>query len=86
VSPACRPRVRLEHETHVWKHRVTPYADIEPYYDSRYDAVNRWRFELGVTTPINKCVEIDTYIARQRDSDPSLKYTNAIGLTLSVFM
>lgn len=75
-------RLRLEYTTHVHGHEVTPYADVEPYYDTRYNALNRWRIELGASTPIAKCVEIDAYVARQRDTEPALKYTNAIGLTL----
>ena len=79
-------RIRLEYKTHAWSHAVTPYGDIEGFYDSRYNAVNRWRLEAGATMPIGKCAEIDTYFARQRDSEPALKYTNAIGLTLNVYL
>jgi hypothetical protein len=79
-------RIRLEYKTHVWSHETTPYGDIEGFYDSRYSALNRWLLELGTATPIGKYVELDTYFARQRDSVPTLKYTNAIGLTLNVYL
>jgi Protein of unknown function (DUF2490) len=79
-------RVRLEYKTHIWAHELTPYGDIEGFYDSRYNAISRWRLELGTSTPLGKCAELDIYLARQRDSGSTLQYTNAIGLTLSVFL
>jgi hypothetical protein len=81
-----RDRLRLKVQTHVWGHEVTPYTNLEAYYDTRYDSFNRWRFELGFQTPVGRCqcADINAYFGRQRDTEPSLKYTNGIGIKLEV--
>ena len=49
-SYRIRDRLKLEHETHVGRQAVTPYGNIEAFYDSRYDTVSRYRLEVGATT------------------------------------
>lgn len=85
-SYRVRDRLKLEHEMHVGHQAVNPYGNIEAYYDSRYDAVSRYRLELGATTPLSKDIEIDLYVGRQRDTQPSAKYTNGIGVTLNLYL
>lgn len=81
-----RDRLRLKVQTHAWGHEVTPYTNLEAYYDTRYDSFNRWRFELGFQTPVGrcKCADLNAYFGRQRDTEPSLKYTNGIGVKFEV--
>jgi hypothetical protein len=85
-SYRVRDRLKLEHETHIGRRPVTPYGDFEAYYDSRYDTVGRYRLELGATTPLSKDIAIDLYVGRQRDVQPSDKYANGIGLTLTLYL
>jgi len=85
-SYRIRDRLKLEHETHVGRQPVAPYADFEAYYDSRYDTVSRYRLEIGATTPLSKDIEIDLYLGRQRDTQPSDKYANGIGVTLNLYL
>jgi Protein of unknown function (DUF2490) len=81
-----RDRLRIEHQLPVFGHEFSPYGQLEAYYDSRYDTVNRYRLEVGSLTHIGRHVELDTYFGRQRDTAPSLKYTNGIGLTINVYL
>jgi hypothetical protein len=81
-----RDRVQAEYKTHIDSQEVTPYGNLEAYYDSRYQGVSRYRLEIGATTPLAKAGELDLYIARQRDVRPSLKVTDAIGVTLNIWL
>ncbi len=85
-SYRIRERLKVEHEWHVGHQTVTPYGNVEAYYDSRFDTVSRYRLELGATTPLSKDIEIDLYVGRQRDTQPGNKYTNGIGVTLNLYL
>jgi hypothetical protein len=65
---------------------VNPYGNLEAYYDSRYDTISRYRLEIGATTLLSKDIEVDLYAGRQRDTRPSDKYTNGIGVTVSLYL
>jgi hypothetical protein len=79
-----RNRLRLEYETKLRDVALNPYASIEAYYDSRFDSMSRYRFEGGVVIPSGHHLECDIYVGRQRDSQSATRYTNGIGLTLSL--
>jgi hypothetical protein len=81
-----RDRLKLEHETHLGRQAVNPYGNLEAYYDTRYDTVSRYRLEFGATTPLSKDIEVDLYVGRQRDTQPIDKYSNGIGVTLSLYL
>ncbi len=86
TSYRLRDRLKLEHETRLGQQPVTPYADIEAFYDSRYDTVSRYKFDIGATTMLSKDIEIDLYFGRQRDTQPRTQYVNGVGLTLSLYL
>src|SRR5882672_11564574 len=85
-SYRIRDRLKLEHETRLGRQAVAPYGQLEAYYDSRYDTVSRYRLEIGATTPLSKDIEVDLYVGRQRDTQPSDKYTNGIGITVNLYL
>ncbi len=85
-SYRIRDRLKLEHDTKLGRQTVTPYGNLEAFYDSRYDTVSRYRLEIGATTPLSKDIEIDLYVGRQRDTQPSDKYTNGVGITLNLYL
>jgi hypothetical protein len=85
-SYRLRDRLKLEHETRIGQQPVTPYGDVEAFYDSRHDSVSRYKFDIGVTTPLSKDIVIDLYFGRQRDTQPSASYVNGIGITLSLYL
>lgn len=81
-----RDRLQLDYGLEIRRHEVTPYGNIEAYYDSRYGTVNRYRLELGATSRISKVLTLDLYLARQRDEQPSRKTVNALGLTINTYL
>jgi Protein of unknown function (DUF2490) len=83
-SQRIRDRLKLEYETHIGRQAVNPYGNIEAYYDTRYDTVSRYRLELGATTPLSNDIEIDLFLGRQRDTQPSTKFSTDIGITLTL--
>jgi Protein of unknown function (DUF2490) len=82
-SYRIRNRLQLEHEVKFTHGSTTPYANVEAYYDSRYDTVSRVRWEAGTTTPIGKRMVIDLYVGRQHDSQPQIQDVNGLGITLN---
>ncbi len=85
-SYRIRDRLKLEHEAKLGRQAVTPYGQLEAYYDSRYDTVSRYRLEIGAVTLLSKDIEVDLYAGRQRDTQPSDKYTNGVGITLILYL
>lgn len=81
-----RPRLWLEREFGIsTKISLVPYGSAEIFYDSRYDAWTRTRYQFGVAVPVSKAFAPEVYVAHQRDEEPTLKYTNALGLVLGFF-
>lgn len=42
--------------------------NVEPFYDSRYDAVVRWRYEAGIEIVMNAHWRVEPHYLRQEDS------------------
>lgn len=80
-----RNRTRLERDLALGRHTVTPYAMVEFFYDSRYDAWNRQRYFAGVEWPLFGAAILDTYYCRQNDSRASVAHVNALGLALNLY-
>lgn len=80
-----RNRLMLEREVSVGSYRFTPYASVELYYDSRFDAWNRNRYAVGLQTPLHPHLMLDTYYMRQDDRRSQPAHVNALGLALNVF-
>lgn len=75
-----RPRIWLEREFHVAsRFSLVPHVSAEIYYDSRYDTWERTQYQLGTVATITTRLAVEVYYARQRDTEPSLTYTNALG-------
>jgi len=73
-------RLKLEHETKLGRQTVTPYGQLEAYYDSRYDTVSRYRLEIGTTTPLSKDIEVDLYVGpAARQPNPAISTPTARG-------
>jgi hypothetical protein len=86
TSYRIRDRLKLEHPMRLGRQAVTPYGDVEAFYDSQHDAVSRYKLEIGATTSLSKDIEVDLYAGRQRDTQPSNKYTNGLGITLTLYL
>jgi hypothetical protein len=79
-----RNRLSVSHPVDVRGVRLVPYASEEVFYDTAYDRIDRLQFRLGTTLPTGQNVAWDFYLARQRDTQPNTKFTDAIGLKLVV--
>jgi hypothetical protein len=84
ISYRVRNRLRLEYTGRVRTWSVTSYASVEAFYDSRFDAVSRYRIELGASAPITRAFEAELYFGWQQDSHSSQRYTNGVGITLTL--
>lgn len=84
-STRYRYRLTLEREMTLFKTVAVPYVDAEPFYDSRYDAISRWRYEAGIEVVIDQRWRLEPHYLRQEDSRSEPKHTNAFGLVLKYY-
>jgi hypothetical protein len=84
-SGRFRNRLRLEHDVALGRRTLTPYAMAEVFYDSRYDAWTRQRYQLGVEWTLVGRSVVDTFYCRQDDSRSSVAHVNAAGLALNFY-
>jgi hypothetical protein len=57
---------------------------VEAYYDSRYNAVARWRYELGMILVFSSIWDVELYFARQTDVRPKTEHVNGVGITVGL--
>lgn len=80
-----RNRLRAERTFNLREnHSITPYTTIEAGYDSRYDVVNRVRFNLGAEYVFSPRTMLDTYLSYQHDSRAKTTNVYALGLALNL--
>ena len=79
---STRQRFRLEvnREFTVEAHAVTPYLQVEAYYDTRYHGLSRMLYQPGVEIAFNPHFRLELYVARQEDRLPRREGLNALGL------
>jgi hypothetical protein len=64
---------------------IVPYLSVEPYYDSRYETVNRVRLITGAAVAWSRRTAIETNVTYQYDSRSSTKELFALNVILRVF-
>jgi len=84
-STRLRDRLQLEREMSLFGAVTVPYVNVEPFYDSRYDAVVRWRYETGIEIVMNAHWRVEPHYLRQEDSQSEPRHTNAFGLILKYY-
>jgi hypothetical protein len=84
-SYRVRYRFMVEREWQIHKVSLVPYVNIEPYYDSRYETVNRVRYIGGTSVSWNPRVAIESNITYQHDSRSSVTNLWALNIILHVF-
>jgi hypothetical protein len=62
-----------------------PYVNVEPYYDSRYDTVNRVRLIPGATVTWTPRIALEGNMTYQCDSRSSTKHLEALNVILHVY-
>lgn len=81
-STRFRYRLGVEREFNVGGVVLVPYAQAEIFHDSRYDVWNRQLYQVGVEVELNKQWRIETYVARQNDSQSASSNLDRIGIVL----
>jgi hypothetical protein len=84
-SSRWRYRVMVEREFTAGRASVVPYVNVEPYYDSRYETVNRVRAIAGTSVTWSPRFALEGNGTYQYDSRSSTKEILALNLILHVF-
>jgi hypothetical protein len=64
---------------------VVTYAQAEWFYDTRFDAWSRQRYQLGTEIELDKGWRIEPYYAYDKDKFPSVESVNRLGLVLKYY-
>ena len=84
-STRWRYRLMVEKELIAGRTSFVPYVSVEPYYDSRYETVNRIRLIGGTSVVWSPRAAIETNVTYQHDSHSSTKELFALNVILHVF-
>jgi hypothetical protein len=84
---STRYRFRLEatREFTVWDHPMTPYANGEWFYDTRYDGWARELYQAGSEFTVSRRFRFELYVARQIDNLPSESSLSATGAIVKFY-
>ena len=83
-SSRYRNRVRLERESHIGPVSLLPYVSVEGWYDTRFNAVSRFRYAAGFEIPIRNIV-LDLYYLRQDDTQAKPAHSNVLGIAVNFY-
>ena len=83
--PRFRDRLRVERTFKLTRRALTPYGEFETYYDWRYNAFHRQRYDAGVEWMVSQRFVVEGYYLRQQDSQASVKGTNVAGVVLQFY-
>jgi len=84
-STRLRYRLMLEKEFGAGRVSLVPYVNVEPYYDSRYDTVNRVRLIAGSSVAWSPRAAVEVNGTYQYDSHSSTKEILALNAILHLF-
>jgi len=79
-STRYRFRIEVNRQFTVLAHGVSPYFNVEWFYDTRYDGWARTLYQLGTEITVGPHFRFEVYLARQNDSLPTRSDLNAVGL------
>jgi Protein of unknown function (DUF2490) len=89
-EPRYRNRLRLERTFKVARFGLTPYADAEVFLQSKYQpnerAFDERRYTAGMEWTIIRSLVLQGYYTRQRQTQPTIQYVNAVGATLQIHL
>ena len=84
-STRWRYRLMVEKELIAGRTSFVPYVSVEPYFDSRYETVNRLRLIGGTSVVWSPRAAIETNVTYQHDTHSSTKELFALNVILHVF-
>jgi hypothetical protein len=80
-----RNRLQAEREITIHSFHPVPYANVEAYYDSKFQKWSSIVIEAGSQFPIRKHTELDIYYEHQNNTGKAPnEQVNAIGLMLNL--
>ena len=74
-----RNRLQFERPVAVREKRLTPYAAVEVFYDTRFRAWSRFQIYTGTRIPLTKHVTFDGFYMHQWDSRVIPGYIDVVG-------
>jgi hypothetical protein len=81
-----RNRLTVEREYSIGRFKITPYARVEVYFDSRFMKWSRTALDAGSTIRITKHLELEGYFEHQNDTGSSPnRQVNAVGAVTSLY-
>lgn len=92
-SVRLRTRLMLERDFVLGKRSLTPYATSEAFYDTRFDAFNRYRLTIGLQIffkqrtdllKLRKQKSLDIYYLWQQDSRSQPERVGALGIKFAI--
>ena len=84
-SNRYRLRLQIEKSLSHEGRGVVPFVNAEAFYDTRYDAWIRERYQAGVEIQLNPSWRLEPALTYQSDSRATPARINALGLTLKYF-
>ena len=84
-STRWRYRLMVEKEVMTGHVSLVPYVNVEPYYDSRYETVNRIRLIGGTSVSWTRHLALEGNWTYQHDTRSSVTNLHALNLILHVF-
>jgi len=84
-STRWRYRLMVEKEVTAGRASFVPYVNVEPYYDSRYETVNRVRLIGGTSVAWSPRVALEGNVTYQHDTRSSVTHLYALNVILHVF-
>jgi len=80
-----RYRLMVEREWQVKKVSLVPFINVEPYYDSRYETINRVRYIGGTSVSWTSRIAIEGNFTYQHDTRSSVTDLYALNIILHIF-
>ena len=84
-SNRWRYRLMVEKEVAKGRTSLVPYANVERYYDSRYDTVNRVRVIPGASVSWSRRYAVEGNVTYQHDTRSSVTNLVALNVILHVY-
>jgi hypothetical protein len=84
-QPRYRNRLKVERNFKTGRFELNPYAHAEAFYDWHLNTFNRFRYTAGMEWTLTRHIILESYYTRQRDTAPTRKFTNALGLVAQFY-
>jgi Protein of unknown function (DUF2490) len=81
-----RNRLQVEGPVAIGSYHLTPYASVEPFYQSQYGKWSETAIYAGCILPIRKHIQLDPYYVHQNQTGKSPnQQLNQVGLILNLY-